>query len=441
MRTRPLSALRKAITRPAAPAASLKPRTRAGAALAGVLVIGMAGSLAMRQAPLPAAAAGGTCSPTITTTPFGTTIEPYTGKPAQVFQYTLTNCTGMQVKILNYGGIVQSIAVPDRHGHAADVVLGFQTLNEYVSQDSPPPPAPGGPYFGETIGRYGNRIAKGTFTLDGNTYTLPINNNGNSLHGGFVGFGNHVWAPTVVQGNGTVGVQLKLVSPDGDDGANVGCSCTGYPGTLTMFVTYTLDNSSQLRIHYTATVAGKATVLNPTNHSYFNLAGESSGDVYAQKVMINADSYTPTDKTQIPTGVIAPVKGTPFDFTAPQTIGSRINESDPQLLIGQGYDHNWVLNRAGLQTSQLGLAARAWDPASGRELTVWTTEPGVQFYSGNFLTGSIVGISGHTYRQSAGYTFETQHYPDSPNHPNFPSTVLRPGQQFDSTTIFQFSTF
>jgi aldose 1-epimerase len=241
-------------------------------------------------------------------------------------------------------------------------------------------------------------------------------------------------------GKGTAGVTMTLVSPNGDDGKNVGCKCTGYPGTLTVHVTFTLNNASQLRIHYGATVAGKATVLNLTNHSYFNLGGESSGATYAQKVMINANSYTPTDKTQIPTGKIVPVKGTPFDFTTPHTIGSRINEDNPQLLIAQGYDHNWVLNRSGVKPGQLSVAARAWDQKTGRELTVLTDQPGVQFYTGNFLTGTLVGISGHTYRQSAGYTFETQHFPDSPNQPSFPSTTLRPGQKFSSTTIFQFST-
>ena len=223
-----------------------------------------------------------------------------------------------------------------------------------------------------------------------------------------------------------------------------GQSCTGYPGTLTLTVTYLLDNSSRLWIHYHATVAGQATVLNPTNHSYFNLAGESSGATYGQEVKINADRYTPTDSTQIPTGVEAPVAGTPFDFRTFHTIGSRINENNQQLLIAQGYDHNWVLNKTGphLKTpfGSLLQAAQARDPGSGRELTVWTDQPGVQFYSGNFLTGTLVGISGHIYRQSAGYTFETQHFPNSPNQPNFPSTVLRPGQQFNSTTIFQFST-
>ena len=406
-------------------------------AVAGLAVATVASLAAMRSAPV--TPAGGGCSPTVSKQFFGKTIEPYTGKNTAVYRYTLTNCRGMQVKILTYGGIIQSIQVPGRGGRTADVVLGFRTLQDYVNLDSPAVTANGGPYFGETIGRYGNRIAKGTFTLDGKTYTLPINNGVNSLHGGLVGFGNHVWAATAVHSAGAAGVQLKLVSPNGDDGANVGCTtCTGYPGQLTVFVTFTLNRASQLLIHYRATTT-QDTVLNLTNHSYFNLAGEASGATYGQKVQINANSYTPTDATQIPTGVIAPVRGTPFDFTRPETIGSRINEDNQQLLIAQGYDHNWVLSKTGPTAAGLRLAARAWDPASGRELTVWTDQPGVQFYSGNFLTGTLVGISGHIYRQSAGYTFETQHYPNSPNQPNFPSTELKPGQVFSSSTIFQFS--
>jgi len=369
---------------------------------------------------------------------FGKAFDLYAGKNLQVYRYTLANCNGMRVKVLSYGGIIQSIQAPGRNGREADVVLGFKTLKDYIAKDSPPVTANGGPYFGETIGRYGNRIAKGTFQLDGHTYTLPINNGVNSLHGGLVGFGNHVWASHAVHSAGAAGVQLKLVSPNGDDGSNVGCTCTGYPGQLTVFVTFTLNNAGQLRIHYRATT-NKDTVVNLTNHSYFNLAGEGSGATYNQKVQINANTYTPTDTTQIPTGAIVPVKGTPFDFRAPHTIGSRINENNQQLLIAQGYDHNWVLNKTGPTLGGLKLAAHAWDPASGRELSVWTDQPGVQFYSGNFLTGTLVGISGHIYRQSAGYTFETQHFPNSPNQSNFPTTELKPGQVLNSSTIFQFS--
>jgi aldose 1-epimerase len=418
------------------------------AVLAGVLGVALVGALGFKLAPSTAQAKAGGCQPNVTRQPFGSAFDLYAGHNLPVFRYTLTNCNHMTVQILSYGAITQSITVPDRKGNLADVILGFKTLNDYVTMASPRPPNPGGPYFGEIVGRYGNRIANGTFKLDGHTYTLPINNGVNSLHGGFVGFGNHVWASKPVKVKGAAGVALTLVSPNGDGGANVGCvvsgvTCTGYPGTLTLTVTYLLDNSGRLWIHYHATVAGQATVLNPTNHAYFNLAGEASGDTYGQEVQINADRYTPTDSTQIPTGVEAPVAGTPFDFRTFHTIGSRINEDNQQLLIAQGYDHNWVLNKTGprLRTplGTLIQGAQALDPVSGRKLTVWTDQPGVQFYSGNFLTGTIVGISGHIYRQAAGYTFETQHFPNSPNQPNFPSTVLNPGQQFNSTTIFQFS--
>jgi aldose 1-epimerase len=412
---------------------------------AAILTVGLAASVGLgtaSAAPRAAAAKGHNCNggPTVSRQSFGQAFDLYAGKDLPVFRYTLANCRGMQVKIITYGGIIQTIDVPGRHGAEPDVVLGFKTLQDYVQKDSPAVTANGGPYFGETIGRFGNRIAKGTFQLDGHTYTLPINNGVNSLHGGLVGFGNHVYASHPVHGAGVAGVVMSLVSPNGDDGANVGCSCTGYPGTMKLAVTFTLDNQNDLGIHYRATT-DMDTVLNLTNHSYFNLAGEASGPAYSQLVQINADSFTPTDTTQIPTGVIAPVAGTPFDFRSPHTIGSRISEPDPQLLIGQGYDHNWVLNSTGPTRDGLRLAARAWDAGSRRELQVWTDEPGVQFYSGNFLNGSLVGIGGRTYRQSAGYTFETQHFPNSPNQPSFPSTELKPGQVFNSSTIFQFSSF
>ena len=399
--------------------------------------LGTVGALGMARAP---ATSARHCSPTVSKQFFGTAVEPFTGQPTKVFRYTLTSCAGMQVKLLTYGAIQQSITVPDRHGKKANVTLGFRTLKEYVAEDSAPPPV-GGPYFGETIGRYGNRIAKGTFKLDGHTYTLPINNGVNSLHGGFVGFGNHIWTAHAIHPSGAAGVSMTLVSPNGDEGSafEPSCNCTGYPGKLTLTVRFTLNNSNQLFMHYHATVQGLATVVNCTNHDYFNLAGEASGATYGQKVQINANRYNPTDTTQIPTGVLAPVKGTPFDFRTPHTIGSRIRNNNTQLLISQGYDHNWVLNKSGPTMNGLRLASHAWDTRSGRELTVWTDQPGVQFYTGNFLNGTLVGISGHIYRQTDGYTFETQHFPDSPNHPNFPSTVLRPGHPFNSTTIYQFS--
>jgi len=436
--------------------------------LGAMVAIAVGGSLAATQAHAasvrPAARDGSGGGLSITKQYFGSTTEPYTGKVTPTYRYTMTNANGMTIKLLTFGAITQAIDVPGANGQVADVVLGFKTLQDYVTFDSPPVTVNGGPYFGETIGRYGNRIAKGTFSLDQPnvgkvTYTLPINNGVNSLHGGLVGFGNHIWKTVnVINNSSEVGVTLQLVSPNGDSSGaagSPGCpnGCTGYPAQLTVDVTFTLNNSNQYGIHYSAhnDSTDLNTVLNLTNHSYFNLAGENStaGSAYGQKVYINANKYTPTDTTQIPLGYEASVFGTPFDFTNPSgtAIGARIdNVSAPdnspgynQLLIAQGYDHNWVLNAGPYGPDGLNLAARAWDPNSGRELTVWTDQPGVQFYSGNFLNGTLVGISGHTYRQSAGYTFETQHFPNSPNQPNFPSTELGPGKTFNSSTIFAFS--
>jgi aldose 1-epimerase len=407
-------------------------------AAAVILAAATVGVMGAAQAPAQTTQAKAGCAgPTISRQYFGRAMDIYVHHDLNVYRYTLTDCLGMQVRVLTYGGIVQSIEVPSRTGQSADVVLGFDTLKDYVTQDSPPVTVNGGPYFGETVGRYANRIADGRFHLNGHLYTLPINNNGNTLHGGLVGFGNHVWSATEVNSPGTVGVRMKLVSPNGDDGANVGCKCTGFPGQVTVYVTFSLNNYNQFMIHYDATTTAD-TVINLTNHSYFNLAGEDSGPVDSQKVYINADSYTPTDKTQIPTGQIDPVKGTPFDFTTPQTIGAHINVDNPQLLIAQGYDFNWVLNKTGPKLDGLTLGAQAWDPASGRELSVYTNQPGIQFYSGNFLNGTLVGISGHIYRQTDGYTFETQHFPNSPNQPNFPTTELKPGQVYNTTTVLQF---
>jgi aldose 1-epimerase len=440
-------------------------RGPAALGLAAMVAIAVGGSLAVTQASAatstPAARAGGSGGLSVSKQYFGSTIEPYTGKETAVYRYTLRNAKGMSVQVLTFGGIIQDINVPDKHGHVADVTLGFKTLQDYVTEDSPPVTANGGPYFGETIGRYGNRIAKGTFTLDQPgvgpvKYTLPINNGVNSLHGGLVGFGDHVWASQPVSGHGSVGVQLTLVSPNGDSSGaagSPGCpnGCTGYPATIKVIVTFTLNNADQLAIHYRTTDQSKNlnTVINLTNHSYFNLAGEASpaGSAYGQRLQINADKYSPTDTTQIPLGYQASVFGTPFDFTRPTTIGSRIDDyganfNSPgynQLLIAQGYDHNWVLNPGHGGPAGLNLAAHAWDPASGRELTVWTDQPGVQVYTSNFLNGTLVGISGHAYRQGAGYTFETQHFPNSPNQPNFPSTELKAGQTTNSTTIFAFN--
>jgi aldose 1-epimerase len=446
-------------------------RVRAGAVTVGVaalLAAGIAATQANAATGAPAAASAadhGTLS--ISKQPFGTTTEPYTRLPTATYRYTLANDRGMKVNILSYGGIIQSIDLPGRNGQEADVVLGFKTLNDYVTQDSPPVTANGGPYFGETIGRYGNRIAKGTFTLNQPgvgpvTYTLPVNNGVNDLHGGLVGFGDHVWSQVggLISTSSEVGVTLELTSPDGDSSGaagSPGCpnGCTGFPARITVDVTFTLNNSDQLAIHYKVVndSPNLNTIVNLTNHSYFNLAGQASaaGSAYGQYVQINAGKYTPTDTTQIPLGSGVSVKGTPFDFTTPHTIGSRISDvsapdnapaADNQLLIAQGYDHNWVLNPQTPQTTGpdgLNLAARARDTASGRALTVWTDQPGVQFYSGNFLNGTLVGITGDTYRQGAGYTFETQHFPNSPNQPNFPSTELAAGATMTTTTIFAFS--
>jgi aldose 1-epimerase len=343
---------------------------------------------------------------------------------AAVHRYTLTAADGLTVKILTYGGILQSVQVPDERGRPVDIALGFATLDEYVAHNSPE--AGGGVYFGALIGRYANRIADGRFTLDGVDHQVPVNNNGNALHGGTVGFDKKIWTPTVEQGHDSVGLRLEYVSPDGE---------MGFPGTLTTQATYTLDNSGRLTLAFRATT-DKATVVNLTNHTYWNLAGESSGDVYGHLLRLDADRYTPVDALQIPTGEQLPVRGTPMDFTRPTAIGARVAAADPQLLTGQGYDLNWAVNGGG---GRLVLAARAVDPHSGRTLSVWTTQPGIQFYSGNFLTGTLVGTGHSAYRQSYGFALETQNFPDAPNHPGF-SSVLRPGQVYRHTTVFGLST-
>ena len=349
--------------------------------------------------------------PDITKDLFGTLSD-----GTKVWRYTLTSGV-LRVRIITYGGIVQRLDAPDRHGHQTNVVLGFPDLAGYVDKNNP------GPYFGALIGRYGNRIAKGTFTLDGKTYHLPINNDPNSLHGGTKGFDTKVWTATPGRTGSGVSLRLDYTSPDGE---------MGYPGTLKTSATYTLSGSS-LRIDYRATT-DRPTVVNLTNHSYWNLAGEGSGDIYRNRLQLNASHYTPVDSTLIPTGQIAPVAGTPMDFRQPTPVGARIRDNFQQLAYGQGYDHNWVLDGSGFR-----LAARVSEPDSGRVLSISTDQPGIQFYSGNFLDGTLYGTGGHQYRQGDGLALETQHFPDSPNQSTFPSTVLRPGQTYQTATVFTFS--
>jgi aldose 1-epimerase len=329
--------------------------------------------------------------------------------------YTLKNSKGMEVKITNYGAIVMSILAPDRQGKLDDVVLGFDTPEEYRSKKEHP-------YFGAVVGRYGNRIAKGQFTLEGKTYTLAKNNGPNALHGGLVGFDKKVWKG-VQKGNK---VTLETVSADGEE---------GYPGELRVTVAYELSEANELKIDYTAKT-NKATVVNLTNHTYFNLGGPGRRDILAHDLKLNASHYTPVDAGLIPTGEIAAVAGTPFDFRQATRIGGRIDAKDEQIRLGGGYDHNFVLDRK--SANKLELAAEAYEPISGRSLTVTTTEPGVQFYTGNFLDGSIVGKGKQAYGKRKAFCLETQHFPDSPNQAKFPSTVLRPKDTYRSTTVFQF---
>jgi aldose 1-epimerase len=331
--------------------------------------------------------------------------------------YTLTNSNGMRVGITNYGGRVVSILAPDWQGNLADVVLGFDDLDGYLGNN---------PYFGALVGRYANRIAKSKFTLDGVEYTLAQNDGPNSLHGGLKGFDKVVWTAQEIAKDHSI-LNLTYLSKDGEE---------GYPGNLSVKVTYTLTDKNELWIDYTATT-DKDTVLNLTNHSYFNLAGEGNGDILKHEMMINADRFTPVDATLIPTGELRNVEGTPFDFRKPTVIGARIDGSDEQLKLGRGYDHNFVLNRTG---HGLTLAARVTEPNSGRVLEVLTTQPGIQFYTGNFLDGTVRGKGGKVYGHRFGFCLETQHFPDSPNQPGFPSAELKPGQTYHEITIYRFST-
>lgn len=352
---------------------------------------------------------GQAASPAVTRQPFGKMPD---GTPIDMLK--LTNAHGIELSAISYGGIITSLRVPDRTGTPGDIVLGFDRLDDYLKDH---------PFFGAIIGRYGNRIAKGQFALDGTRYTLATNNGPNHLHGGVKGFDKVAWTATPVQGKNAIA--FSRTSPDGEE---------GYPGSLRVQVTYTLTDADELIVDYSA-ATDKPTVVNLTQHSYFNLAGQSSGDILGHELMLNADRYTPVDNTLIPTGALAPVEGTPFDFRKPVAIGARIGQGDPQLKNGQGYDHNWVLNRTG---AGLSLAARVHEPKSGRTMEIRTTEPGIQFYSGNFLDGKLTGKGGAVYRHRTGFCLETQHFPDSPNQPAFPSTTLRPGTEYRSSTVFTF---
>jgi aldose 1-epimerase len=355
-----------------------------------------------------------------------------------VYEYTLTNAKGMEVKIITYGGIITSVKVPDRKHKMVNVTLGFNNLKDYETKNSP--------YFGGIIGRYGNRIANGVFTLDGVTYCLDANNGPNSLHGGGNGFDKQVWEVTEeIRSSKKVGIELYYLSPAGDGWTgnfpNANCpvgSKLGYPGNLDTYVTYTLNDRNQIVIEYKANTDA-TTVVNLTNHAYWNLAGEGTGTIYDHLLMLNAKQYTPVDSTLIPTGDLPSVKGTPFDFTKPKPVANGIRSIDEQIVFGRGFDHNWVLNPFKYHNS-LQLAAALADPGSGRKLIIWTDQPGIQFYAGNFLDGTLYGTSNQAYRQSDGLALETQHYPDSPNKPDFPSTVLPPDETYRSTTIYEFGT-
>ncbi|NUO64357.1 MAG: galactose mutarotase [Gemmatimonadaceae bacterium] len=361
------------------------------------------------------AATGGRSAPSITRAPFGTTRE---GTPVEIF--TLTNRHGIEMRATNYGGLIVSLKTADRSGRFDDIVLGYDSLAGYLRDT---------PYFGAIVGRYGNRIAKGTFTLDGQTYKLAINNGPNSLHGGLRGFDKVVWTPETFQTASGVGLKLTYTSADMEE---------GYPGALTATVTYTLNDRDELVVEYRATTT-KATPVNLTQHSYWNLAGSASRDILGHVLTIDADAITPVDSTLIPTGELMPVSGTPFDFRTPTAIGARVDQrQNQQIRFGGGYDHNFVLNRRDPSADSMAHAVRVVEPTSGRTMDIWTMEPGVQFYSGNFLDGSITGKDGAVYHYRYGLALETQHFPDSPNHPNFPSTILRPGDTYHTRTVFAF---
>ena len=369
-------------------------------ALTGLIAAGLVGCASMPKTGI------------VKEAPFGKTAD---GTPVEI--YTLRNSHGMEATIMTYGGIVTSLKVPDKNGTFGDVVLGYDNLDGYLTNS---------PFFGALIGRYGNRIAKGHFTLDGQTYTLATNNAPNHLHGGVKGFDKVVWTAKPVETFYGPALELTYVSKDGEE---------GYPGELSVKAIYVVTEKNELLVQFTATT-DKDTICNLTHHSYFNLRG--SGDVLDHVVQINADKFTPTDSTAIPTGELKPVAGTPFDFRQPTAIGARIGETNnEQIAFGKGYDHNWVLNKA---PNELVLAARVSEPTTGRVMEVYTTSPGLQFYSGNFLDGTIKGNGGQVYQFRDGFCMEPQHYPDSPNHPKFPTTELKPGEIYKNTIIYKFST-
>jgi aldose 1-epimerase len=381
-------------------------RTGSTLVVAACATIALAG---LRQpAQTPAAMTGAVARATYGVMPDGTAIE----------SFTFSNGRGIEIQAISYGGIITSLRVPDRQGRPGDIVLGYDSLEGYLRDNSP--------YFGAIIGRYANRIAKGRFELGGVAYQLATNNGPNHLHGGDKGFDKVAWQGEPIQTASEVGVAFTRTSPDGEE---------RYPGTARVRVAYMLTGRNELRVTYEAT-SDKPTPINLTQHSYFNLSGDASRDILSHELTIDADRYTPVDAALIPTGQLAAVEGTPFDFRKPAAIGARIAADHPQLAAGGGYDHNFVLNRSG---AGLSPAAVLHDPATGRTATIATTAPGMQFYSGNFLDGRITGKSGRVYRHRFGLCLETQHFPDSPNQPEFPSTILRPGQTYRSETVFTFA--
>ncbi len=405
----------------AAPTGGLTRRAAlAVAATGGLVAAGVGRAGAARANPSPGGGsgggAGGSWRPTTSSEGFGTT------KGGEAVERWTFGHDGLRVTMLTYGATIQSLLVPDAHGDVADVSLGQKTLAEYEALTT---------FFGATIGRYANRIKGGRFSIDGRGYQVPVNDPGtnpqNALHGGPKGFNTRVWDAEAVERDGEAGVRFSLVSADGDQ---------GFPGELTVHVEYVVTSGAELAIRYSATTTAP-TVLNLTNHVYFNLAGESSGDVYGQELQITASRFTPIDAVSIPLGPQRDVAGTPFDFRDAHAIGERIRVPDEQILNALGYDHNWVFDDGVDRDATPVVVAR--DPESGRCVETFTDQPGVQFYSGNFLTGSLVGPGGTTYRQGAGFTLETQHFPDSPNQPGYPTTVLRPGEEFTSWTRFRFS--